>query len=58
MCCHFDQEDYNYSVWIFLTKLVFLVNFRKNSSADEARRRSLLGRRGGDKAKEVAISLK
>jgi hypothetical protein len=58
ICCYFDQEDrdcvvckkhyMHYSVQIFLTKGVFVLNFRKYSSAAGM---SLLGRRGGEKVK-------
>jgi hypothetical protein len=43
ICCYFDQEDdvgvqkkLHYSVRLFLTKQVFVVNFCKNSLADAA----------------------
>jgi hypothetical protein len=62
ICCYFDQEDrdcvvckkhMHYSVWIFLTKGVFVVNFCKNSSATGVCGTSLLGRRGGENVNPV-----
>jgi hypothetical protein len=44
------KKHMHYSVWIFLTKGDFVVDFRKNSAAGVCGT-SLLGRRGGEKVK-------